>query len=191
MAVRAHDIALLDFGQDSVVACSADERWNARGFGRGIAMIEVHRARRKPSATIQTRHVLQIVKHRCLSAPSRALLLEPLRGSRDPVRRPGTMLDAGAKPVAVRAHDVAFGYLGEHLRGCHEGGPSRSDIERLRGRIAVIEVHLMGLERPAAIGARHPAKVAQELDHAVLSYPDTMKLQVAVTPVVLDVVFAL
>ena len=52
----------------------------------------------------------------------------------------------------------------------------------------MVEIHLVGLELPAAIGAWDAPQVAQELDHARLPDSNALQLQVTVPPVVLDVV---
>lgn len=55
----------------------------------------------------------------------------------------------------------------------------------------MVEVHLVRLEFPAAIRTWNTTKVANQLDHPCLPDTDPLQLQVAVPPVVLDVVLSL
>jgi hypothetical protein len=98
------------------------------------------------------------------------------------------MLFAAADSVAVDTYDVAFRNLCEHPLGRHQHRAPGHDVECLGGRISVIEVHLMGLESPAAIGAWDAPKIAKELDHPCLADADSLEFQGPVPAVVLDVV---
>jgi hypothetical protein len=55
----------------------------------------------------------------------------------------------------------------------------------------MVEVHLIRPEPPAAIRTWNPTKVAKQLDHSCLPDTDPLQLQVAIPPVVLDVVRSL
>ena len=78
MAVRAHDIALRRLGQNPGVAGAPDHGWNGGSLLRRIPMIEVHRTGRETAATIGAWHVAKPIKHRCLAAPTGALLVQAL-----------------------------------------------------------------------------------------------------------------
>lgn len=97
------------------------------------------------------------------------------------------MLLSTTKAMAIHANHVALRDLGKHLRGGHEHRASRHYIEGLHCWVSVIEVHLMGLERATAVLTRHSSNVAEEFDHARLSGADTLDLEVAIPPVVVDV----
>lgn len=55
----------------------------------------------------------------------------------------------------------------------------------------MIEVHLMRLESPGAIGARNATQVPQEIDHARLPNPHPLQLELSISAVILDVVGSL
>jgi hypothetical protein len=55
----------------------------------------------------------------------------------------------------------------------------------------VIEVHLLRLEPPAAVGARDTAEVTQQLEGRALSCDDPIDLAPSISLVVLDVVWPL
>lgn len=61
--------------------------------------------------------------------------------------------------MAVRADHVALGCLSEDLLPALESGSAGAQIERLRPRVAMIEVHLVALETAATIGAGHTPKL--------------------------------
>src|SRR5262245_53188365 len=52
VAVRAHDIALGDLGKDAVDPCASDQPGYAGAFVGALAMVEIHRTRRKPIAAV-------------------------------------------------------------------------------------------------------------------------------------------
>ena len=55
----------------------------------------------------------------------------------------------------------------------------------------MIKIHLIGLEVPTAIGPGDTPKVAEELDHPGLPHTHPLQLEVAIQPVLLDVVLSL
>jgi hypothetical protein len=55
----------------------------------------------------------------------------------------------------------------------------------------MVEVHLVRLELPSAVRAWDAPQVSQELDHACLPDPNSLKLEGPIPAVVLDVVRSL
>jgi len=72
VAVRAQDIALGGFGEDSFDAGAADQPGHADTFDAAFAMIEIHGARRESTATIGAWHLAKLVEHLSLPGPSPA-----------------------------------------------------------------------------------------------------------------------
>lgn len=101
------------------------------------------------------------------------------------------MLFAAAQAVAVRADDVAFRDLAHEPFGRHQHGPTRRHVEALLAWVAMVKIHLVGLERSAAVLTRNVPEIAQQLDRPSLSDTNTPDLAVAVPTVIFDVVRAL
>lgn len=188
MAIRAHDIALGGLGQDRRIAGPADERRHVRSLAARIPMIKVHRARRISTATVRAGHVAKLIEHRRLASPACPLCRQTLRGARCAGLEPTPMLRPTPHAVAVGANDVTLGHLRHDPSGRHEHGPAGGDGEGLLGWIPVVEVHLVRLELTTTIGAWDAPEVTQQLDHARLSNTNAPELDLAVPPVVLDVV---
>jgi hypothetical protein len=191
MAVRAHDIALGDLGQDASVPCPTDQRRNTGKLRLSIAVIEVHRARLKSAAAVEARDVSQTIEHRSLSAPRRPLLLKAFRGPRVTGCDSCSVLLPGTQAMAVRTDDVALGNLGKDLRRRRQRRPAGHHIERLGRGIPMIEVHLVWLEAFSTVGARDSTEVAEQLDHAGLADANPLQLGLPVSAVILDVVGSL
>jgi len=86
--------------------------------------------------------------------------------------------------MAVRADHVALCYLGEQTHAVHKHGATIGHLKALLRGIAMIEVHLIWLERAAAVGARYATKLAQEFDRRVLARADALDLLRAIARVV-------
>jgi hypothetical protein len=116
-------------------------------------MVEVHRARRKPAPAVRARPIAELIQQPRLGTP---LVPLPLKTARDPRAggRPRRVALLSPNAMAVRTNDVALRDLREDGAGRPEHRSARSQTERLRGRVSVIEVHLVGSERPTAIKAR-------------------------------------
>jgi hypothetical protein len=54
VTVRADDIALRGLGQDACDASPTDQRWHTGDLRQWVAVIEIHRALGKSSATVGT-----------------------------------------------------------------------------------------------------------------------------------------
>ena len=143
------------------------------------------------AATVCTWNVAQSVQQRGLSPPHRAFLVQSLRCPPSRPTHARAVLTSGADAMAIDAHDIALGHLRQDLGGGHEHRATGHDVERLRSRIAVVKVELIRFESAATIRAWDSSQVAEEFNHAGLSNPDSLVLDVAVTAVVLDVVLSL
>jgi len=64
------------------------------------------------------------------------------------------VLHARTRAVAVRAHDIALGDFRKEAFSFRQQCRRAAYPERPRGRIAMIEVHLMRIEPDTAIGTR-------------------------------------
>ncbi len=53
--------------------------------------------------------------------------------------------------------------------------------------VAMVKVHLVGLEPLAAVCAWHPTQVTEHLDHARLPDPDALDFHLAISAVVIDI----
>jgi hypothetical protein len=95
---------------------------------------------------------------------------------------------SGPNTVAIHTHDVAFGDFGKNPSSGHQHRAARHDVEFLGWRVSMIEVHLVRLELPTAVGTRDAPEVSQELDHAGLPNADSVQLDISISSVVLDVV---
>jgi hypothetical protein len=87
--------------------------------------------------------------------------------------------------VAVRAHNIALRDFSEQILAVLQDRLGKP--EALRRGVAMVEVHLVRLEAPAAIGARHPAELSEELGRDRLAPPDTGDLALTIRRVPLDV----
>jgi hypothetical protein len=65
--------------------------------------------------------------------------------------------------MAICTHHIALGGLEKDLLAALEGCATAAECEALLGRVAMVEVHLMARETPAAVDARHVTKLAEEL----------------------------
>ena len=97
------------------------------------------------------------------------------------------MLAPSPEPMAICADNVALGRLRADLRAALQGGPAGAQIEALRGRVAVVEVHLMTGETTSAIGTWDLAERPQERGGGRLAMRDALKLALAIRRVVRDV----
>jgi hypothetical protein len=86
--------------------------------------------------------------------------------------------------VAVRADDVAASQLGIQPLSGHQHRPTGGQPECLPAGVAMIEVHLMRGEEPAAIDAGPGPKVAQVCQRRGLSGSDADSLTLPVRRVV-------
>ena len=93
--------------------------------------------------------------------------------------------------MAVGAHDVALSGLSAEFPYRHQHGSTRGEVEELGARIPMIEIHLIGLESAAAVGARHVSPLPQHFDGSGLANLDSVSLDIAVPSVVIDVCRAL
>jgi hypothetical protein len=132
MAVRTHDIALRDLGQDSIVSGTTDQRWDPGALLLGIAMVEVHRAGRVAAAAVRAGYVSDLIEHRRLTPPIRPPLVQPLGSAWDPMPNSSPVLCAAAEPVTIGADDVALGDLRKHAPSGHQHRAARHDVECLR-----------------------------------------------------------
>jgi hypothetical protein len=69
MAVRAHDIALGDLGEDLPGPGSADHSRHAGDLAGAVTMVKVHGARRVPATAVYTRDAPKLAQQRCLLSP--------------------------------------------------------------------------------------------------------------------------
>jgi hypothetical protein len=190
MAVAAHDIALGSLGQDLFVCRSPDHPSDDVLLRFRLPMIEVHRACGEPLTTVGARDVAQQMEQRGLPLPTEGLrLCAWVGGWRSSWTQSFSI--ACAHPVAVDAHDVALRDLCENALRRHEHGSTGHNVERFRGRIAVVEVHLIWLEATATVRTGNLAQFAKHLDHSILTDANTPELQLTIPTVVLDVVWSL
>ena len=185
MAVRADDIAQSNLGQQTSSAV-AEEPGDSDALRRWIAVVKLEHPRGKAAAAICARNVPQLVQECCVRPPAGTLILDPRPTGR---RRPASgktqlMLPPRSRSMTVRAHDVALGNLGRQavVRREQRGWPT--DPERFGSRIAMVEVHLMGLVSDPAIGARSRLQARDERKGARLSLANAGDLLVAMVPVV-------
>ena len=154
VAVRAHDIALGDLREDRLDPGSANHPSHACPLVGAIAMVKVHRARREPVTTVRARNSPKVVQDRCVIGPIAPLFLEPPRITAGAsVGQAFLVLGSRTNSMAGGTDDVALRDLSK------EAGTGRSErrraceAERLGRRIAVVEVHLEGLEGSTTVDA--------------------------------------
>jgi len=89
--------------------------------------------------------------------------------------------------MTVRADHVTFCCLREQLSATLEGGSAGAEVERFRAWVAMVEVHLVAFEPPAAIRARNVPELSEELCRGCLAPGDALDLTLAIGRVVPDV----
>ena len=85
--------------------------------------------------------------------------------------------------MAAGAHDVALVDLREQPRSRHQHRATLGHAEQLVCRISVVEIHLMGLEDHAAVGAGSLPQISQQRDGCSLASPNTLNFAFAISPV--------
>ena len=114
MAVRAHDIALGSLGEDLLHPGSPNHPSNTDPLVAPFAMVEIHRAGRKPSATVGARHLPEGVEHLSVLGPATSPLFEAIRRlSGLPGSKPLLVLSSRPDSMTDRADNVALRNLGE------------------------------------------------------------------------------
>jgi hypothetical protein len=190
MAVRADDIALGDLGQHALVAC-LDHPRHRSNLRRGIPVVKVHRAWREAAAAVKTWDGPKLVQDVGVVTPPRPLLRYSWRDGRSPGREPLAVSTSGPQSMAVCTDNVALCCLGKDLITTLEGRPTGAEGEALLLRIPVIEVHLMGSEATAAVGARDVAEPAQKRRRCGLPPSHSLDLALPMGRVVADIRWAL
>ncbi|HYR93615.1 MAG TPA: hypothetical protein VEP48_05360 [Methylomirabilota bacterium] len=165
MAVRANDIALRDLFQQRCDLHASSQLRHESGLQRPVTMVKFHAADRKRPAAAHTRHRAQPNEHIHLFPSATMSLLAMFlecSGRRGTLTRfPPTcenardVLRRRPDAVAVRANDIAFRDLGFENRAVLQQDLVGRDAERLRLRIAMIEVHDVRWKDAAAIKARN------------------------------------
>jgi hypothetical protein len=137
-------------------------------------MVEVHRKERKPPLTVGARDIAQLLKQRGL-LPAK-LTFGRRRVTRIDAHSPTSQCPrVGTSSMAIRANDVALFELGNEP-GPRDRACSLQEPEHLVVAFPVIEVHGIGKESAAAVGAGHVPKIAQELHRFLLTRPNAFEL---------------
>lgn len=119
--------------------------------------------------------------------PACPLALNPFRRRRRPTSQPSAMLPPGTQAMTVRTDDIALCRLGKDLLSILERGSAGAEGERLRRLVAMVEVHLVRGEAPAAVMAWDVSELPQECGRRILAAPDAFELALAVGRVVRSV----
>jgi hypothetical protein len=183
VAVRAHDIALRNLGEDALGSCSPDQSRHAGNLGRPLTMIKVHGARRIPSSAVGARHIAELIEQRRLlspplSASSCAWIRRVLVAAKPiPVPVPGPHSMAGS------TDDLALGDFVQSsmLRRAHCS--TARQAEPLDRRIEVVKVHLVRSKGSSAVGARNLPEGPQLATRRRLSCEHALSLPGAMLPV--------
>ena len=156
-------------------------------------MVELHDERRKALPTIHARTVPKYGEKGSARWLASRTLLDAASCIDQSACCPSHSLPLrlqriGTHRVTVRADDIAFRDLFEQALSRREQRLGPRNAEGLCRGVAMIEIHLVRLERPAAIHARHPAQLPQELERRALPPQHAIDLSFAITTVVIDVV---
>lgn len=186
MTVRADDIALCGLVQDAIDAGATYQPRHRSTLRRGVAMVEVHRTWGKALVAVLTGTITQGVKTSRLLPPCGSLSRKS-----SGVARVSTwsrsVASLGSDPMTIGTDDIALRdlVLDQSLRSEHRA--ARRQSKCLDRPVAVIEVHLMRLEHPAAVGARSFAQSPQLVDPRSLPIPYARPFALAVRRVVGDI----
>jgi hypothetical protein len=124
VAVRANDIALRGFREDRIDPGSADHPRYPDPLLAAVSMVEVHRARRKLTATVSAWDLAKAVQQRCVLGPSAPLPREVFRATRGRTpEQPFLMLRPRAEPMTNCTDDLALRNLRQEAL---TGAPERS-----------------------------------------------------------------
>jgi hypothetical protein len=132
-------------------------------------MVEVHAALRKGLSAIAAWHRSELVKEICVAPPPLSLGRRSSAGRQFALSESVAMLPPGSNAMTVHADDVAFRHLGEQRFATLQCNPRGADGEGLGERLAVVEVHLMGLKAPAAVTTGDVSQLAQEVHRCLLA----------------------
>jgi len=187
VAVRADDIALPRLGKDAGDAGAAHEGRHPGGLRRGIAMVKIHRTLGEATAAVRARNGPELVQDVGVIAPPNSVILGPGLLGKSPGGEPCSMSAPTAQSMAVRANHVAFRGFLKQLLSALQGSAARTEIELLRARIAMVEVHLVPGQPRAAVSTRHFAKSSEERGRLVLASADPLDFRAAIRRVIPDV----
>ncbi len=101
--------------------------------------------------------------------------------------RAGVFLTLRSQSVAVGTDNIAFRCFRSQFLVRHQHGAPGHEIEQLRLRVAMIEVHLVRLESLPAIGTRHLTPLAEHLSCPGLPNANAKQLGLSVAPVIRNV----
>jgi hypothetical protein len=94
------------------------------------------------------------------------------------------VLLSGSLSMADRTDHIAFLKLCQEAHSGGEHRAARGQTEPLGCRVAMIEVHLVRLEKPPAIGAGHLTQIPKECDRSCLASLDSSDLAIAMPTVI-------
>ncbi len=149
-------------------------------------MVEVHRGGQESTAAVGAWPITESIEHARLSTPLLALSLHIARWGRRCIQA-CRVPSLGSHPMTVRADDIAFRGLIEERRRWTERGPALGESKQLGRSIAMVEVHLVRSESPAAVRAGSGSQLPKKLDGTVLTSSNASDLLLAIPLVVGDV----
>ena len=159
----------LHFVEDSAIGRPPHHVRHECALRLRIPMVELHHERRIVTRAIEARDTAEARQQLDLAKPNLRSGRQPRRTAAPwPAPRERCALTLGPEGVAVRAHHITLGDLAQEGRRRFQLHLTREG-ERLRARVAMVEIHHVWRKASATVSTRHAPEPIEQLRHRALA----------------------